>query len=355
MRYEKKLNIEKRSREEALKLLQKDAELWQKFCLLPQKYREELILFYMGEQGLRTTYDTVFKHIFSPERNKERIEDFISSILGEPVKIVRVLQHEGIQMQEKGAFVIMDVVVQLADGRYLNVEMQKIGYRFPAERTDCYLADLVMRQYNDLKREKGRNFDFRDLSKVMSIVIMEQSSRPFRQGQDFYIHRGKVKYDSGIRLDGLFENIYVSLDTYKNIFHTRNKITDRKEAWLLFLSSTDLRDILEVCEYAPEFIPIYEEVFEFGKDVKEFVSTFSDSLRETDRNAERLMVEELQEELRQKDKSHEKELRQKDKDHEQELRQKDKDHEQELRQKDKDHEQELKELRLELAQLKSKK
>ncbi|MCI5730595.1 MAG: Rpn family recombination-promoting nuclease/putative transposase, partial [Eubacterium sp.] len=219
MRYEKKLNIEKRSREEALELLQQDVELWQKFCLLPQKYREELILFYMGEQGLRTTYDTVFKHIFSPERNKERIEDFISSILGEPVKIVRVLQHEGIQMQEKGAFVIMDVVVQLADGRYLNVEMQKIGYRFPAERTDCYLADLVMRQYNDLKREKGRNFNFRNLSKVMSIVIMEQSSRPFRQKQDFYIHRGKVKYDSGIRLDGLFENIYVSLDTYKNIFH----------------------------------------------------------------------------------------------------------------------------------------
>ena len=173
---------------------------------------------------------------------------------------------------------------------------------------------------------------------------MDQSSRPFRQGQDFYIHRGKVKYDSGIRLDGLFENIYVSLDTYKKIFHTRNKITDRKEAWLLFLASTDLRDILEVCEYAPEFIPIYEEVFEFGKDVKEFVSTFSDSLRETDRNAERLMVEELQEELRQKDK-----------DHEQELRQKDKDHEQELRQKDKAHEQELQELRLELAQLKSKK
>ena len=31
----------------------------------------------------------------------------------------------------------MDVVVQLADGRYLNVEIQKIGYRFPAECTDA--------------------------------------------------------------------------------------------------------------------------------------------------------------------------------------------------------------------------
>ena len=78
------------------------------------------------------------------------------------------------------------------------------------------------------------------------------------------------------------------------------KITNKKEAWMLFLSSTDVNGILEVCDYAPEFIPIYEEAFEFGKDVKRFVSTFSDSLRETDRNAERLMVEELQEEVRQK-------------------------------------------------------
>ena len=66
---------------------------------------------------------------------------------------------------------------------------------------------------------------------------------------------------------------------------------------MLFLASTDLDDILKVCNYAPEFIPIYQEVFEFGKDVKEFVSTFSDSLRETDRNSERLMVEEMQEEV----------------------------------------------------------
>ena len=107
-----------------------------------------------------------------------------------------------------------------------------------------------------------------------------------------------MHYDSGVILNDLFENIYISLDAYKHFFHTKRKITNKKEAWMLFLSSTDLNDILEVCDYAPEFIPIYEEAFEFGKDVKRFVSTFSDSLRETDRNAERLMVEELQEEVR---------------------------------------------------------
>lgn len=293
-----KLNIKKRSRNEVLNLLQQDMDIWHKFCQFPKKYQEELILFYMGKQGLRITYDSVFKHLFSPERNKRRLENFISSILGEDVEIVRILQHEGIQMQENSSFVIMDVVVRLRDGRFLNVEMQKIGYQFPAERTDCYLADLVMRQYNDLKREMGNKFDFRGMSKVMSIVIMEQSPRTFRQKRNFYIHQGKMHYDSGVILNDLFENIYISLDTYKRFFHTKRKITNKKEAWMLFLSSTNLNDILEVCDYAPEFIPIYEEAFEFGKDVKRFVSTFSDSLHETDRNAERLMVEELQEEVR---------------------------------------------------------
>ena len=45
--------------------------------------------------------------------------------------------------------------------------------------------------------------------------------------------------------------------------------------------------------------------------MKEFVSTFSDSLRETDRNAERLMVEQMQgelQELRQRNRVHEQEL-----------------------------------------------
>ena len=294
----KKLNIVTRSRSEVLELLKQDEKTWVKFCSFPITYQEELILFCMEKQGLRITYDSVFKYIFSPQKNKERLEDIISSVLGEKVKIVRVLQHEGIQMQEKGSFVVMDVVVKLKDGRLINVEMQKIGYQFPAQRTDCYLADLVMRQYNDLKKTKGDKFNFRDLSKVMSIVIMEQSPKPFHYKQDYYIHQGKMQYDSGVILHDLFQNIYISLDTYKNLIHTKKRISCRKEAWMLFLASTELDDIMEVCNYAPEFIPIYQEVFEFGKDVKELVGTFSDSLRETDRNAERLMVEELQKELK---------------------------------------------------------
>lgn len=84
----KKLKIVKRSRGDVLELLQQDEEKWQDFCAFPSKYREELISFCMGKQGLRITYDVVFKNLFSPERHRDRLEDFISSVLEKKVKIV---------------------------------------------------------------------------------------------------------------------------------------------------------------------------------------------------------------------------------------------------------------------------
>lgn len=36
---------------------------------------------------------------------------------------------------------------------------------------------------------------------------------------------------------------------------------------MLFLSSTNLEDIMEVCESYPQFVPLYQEVFDFGKSL----------------------------------------------------------------------------------------
>lgn len=333
------LNIVKRSKSDVLELLQQNGKLWRAFCSFPPKYQEELMQFCMGERGLRITYDAVFKKIFSPEKHRDRLEDFISFILGRKVKIVRVLQHEGTHLQEKGSFVIMDVVVELEDGSLINIEMQKLGYKFTAERTDCYLADLLMRQYNDVKKIKGKKFGFRDISKVMSIVIMEQSPKPFHTNKNHYIHRGKIQYDSGIVLDDLFEIVYICLDTYKGFIHTDSN--SKKEAWLRFLSSTDREDILSVCEQNPQFIALYQEVFDFGKDVDELVRTFTDELREMDRNEERYMVEELQEELKEQRERLQEELKEQKEKLQEELKE----------QKEKS-QQEIRKLRAEIEQLK---
>ncbi len=35
--------------------------------------------------------------------------------------------------------IIMDIVVELESGALANVEIQKVGYRFPGQRSACYL------------------------------------------------------------------------------------------------------------------------------------------------------------------------------------------------------------------------
>ena len=37
-----------------------------------------------------------------------------------------------------------------------NVEVQKIGYSFPGQRSACYSSDLLLRQYKRVKGEKKK-------------------------------------------------------------------------------------------------------------------------------------------------------------------------------------------------------
>ena len=87
----------------------------------------------MGKQGLKITYDTVFRKIFDPDTEKglKRLESLLSAIMGRPLKIISVMPREGTQLAESASFVVMDVLVQLDDMSFANIEIQKIGYSFP--------------------------------------------------------------------------------------------------------------------------------------------------------------------------------------------------------------------------------
>ena len=50
---------------------------------------------------------------------------------------------------------IMDIVVELEGGSLANVEVQKLGYPLPGQRSACYSADLLLRQYKRVRRRNG--------------------------------------------------------------------------------------------------------------------------------------------------------------------------------------------------------
>ncbi|MEE1038706.1 MAG: PD-(D/E)XK nuclease family transposase, partial [Eubacterium sp.] len=244
--------------------------------------------------GLKISYDVFFQKIFSYYEHKERLESLLSALLNTDVKIKNIMPREGIRLAEEGSFTIMDIVAELSDKSIINVEMQNHGYYFPGERSCCYEADLIMRQYNRMKHELKENFTYNSMPPVYLLILMEHSSKEFKEAAPYYIHNKCQYFDSGVKSRFLAHTTYFSLDTFHTVVHN---IDNRRDAWLTFLSSDNPADIIKLCNTYPEFKEYYQDIADFRKNPKELIYMFSKSLAETDRNTQRYMVEDMQQQI----------------------------------------------------------
>ena len=282
------------SREQVLTLLRKDAKTYRTFQGFPPEEQEKLLSFMEGNRGLQITYDSFFKKIMDPDSHPERLESFLSAVLNQRVRIWTVLPHEGIKLSSSGSLVIMDIVLELADGSIADVEMQKIGYAFPGERSDCYAADFIMRQYNRVKNARGDKFSFRDMRPVYLIILMEDSSKEFKTCSPCYVHRRETSYSSGTSVTNLSNIVYISLDTFHAKVHN---ISTELDAWLTFLSSDSPSDILKLVTAFPKFREYYQDIVNFRRHPEELIYMYSEALLAVDRNTVQYMVDELKNEL----------------------------------------------------------
>ena len=173
------------------------------FNSFSEEDREKITAFLAGEETLQILSDKFFKKILDPGTVPERVESLLSAIYGQKVEIIEVLPKEGIVITDGGSQVIMDIIIRLGDGSITTVEMQRLGYLFPGERSSCYVADMLMRQYEKVRSERGKDFSYKDLRNVNLIVIMEESSREFKAAAPKYIHKREISFDSGARVKSL--------------------------------------------------------------------------------------------------------------------------------------------------------
>ena len=193
-----------------------------------------------------------------------------------------------LEIFENAAYIIMDILVELADGSCINVEMQKRGLLFPGERSCCYAADYISRAYAHIKAEKDDKFSYKDMNAYYQIILMEESSKNFKKVAPHYIHREQISYDSGAEVATLWHTIYVSLDTFHKVVQN---IDNRLHAWLTFLSSDEPADIMNLLTLYPEFGELYKEIAEFRKNPKELIYMYSEALAIMDRNTIQLTLE----------------------------------------------------------------
>lgn len=267
-----------------------------------------------GVKTLPLTYDPFFKKMFSPEIHSERLSDFISSILGEKVKVKCMLPNEN-RIVNEASLLIMDMLVEMEDGSLVNIEIQKVPYTFPGERITCYLADSMTRQYAKVKTEKGNYFTYKDINKVVTIVIYENSPAICKAEnlKDKYIHRGKMKFDTGLEMEMYQECYIIALDEFKKSrYYLGNRSEKEKNnveskllksrmdinGWLSLLVTNDVEKIEKNIEKYPWLEEIYEEMAEYLVKPEEVLNMYSEALKILDENTVKYMVDEFQGEIK---------------------------------------------------------
>ena len=237
----------------------------------------------------------------NPEYAPQRLDDFLSHVLERKVRVKKVLPNDSTRLTDENSLLIMDSVVEFEDGAIGNIEVQKMGYLFPGERSACYSADLLLRQYKRLRDEKKREFSYRDIRTVYTIILFEHSPRVFQAYPRIYRHRFEQKSDTGIKLEMPQKFIYISLDIFRKKQQNEGEnIHNRLEAWLTFFCRDEPEMILRLIEEYPEFKALYEDVYELCRNVEGVMQIFSKEVLEMDRNTVRLMIDEMQDEIEKK-------------------------------------------------------
>ena len=288
-----------RTQGEVLSELRENTKLWKTFCEWEGKYQQEYLDICTGVKGVKLLYDTYFKAVMNPDTRPERLNDFLSEILGKKVKILKVLPNESAQIAAESSLLIMDIVVQFEDGSIANVEVQKIGYLFPGQRSACYSSDLLLRQYKRVRAELGQGFTYRKIQKVYTIVLFEKSNSDFSKfSKEIYIHHFEQKSDTGVEMNLLQEYTFICLDIFGDIIQNEDrKIENRLEEWLVFLSQDDPDMIIKLLNQNADFQEIYEEVYTICLNMERMMEMFSKELAILDRNTVKLMIDEMEEEV----------------------------------------------------------
>ena len=289
-----------RTKEGLMSEIKKSSVLSKVFYSWEEEARKEFVDFCTGAKGVKMMYDFISKEILNPETVPERVDELLSLLLGQEVHVKDVLPNDGTRIADESALVIMDIVVELQDKSIVNLEVQKIGYKFPGARSACYSADLLMRQYKKVRSKRKKKFNYNDIKDVYTIVLFEQSPGAFHEFPDNYLHQFHQCSNTGLKLNLLQKYLFVPLDIFlKSLQYKDSKIQSRLDAWLAFLGSDDPEIIINIIEKYPDFKEMYQQVYDICRNIEEVMGMFSKELLEMDKNTVELMIDEMQDEIKQ--------------------------------------------------------
>ncbi len=288
-----------RSRKEVFELICSNKELKDIFYQWNEREQSAFLDCCTGARGMKVLYDGIFKEVFNPEITPERLEELLSLLIKRKLKIRQVLPNDSVRLGAESSLLYTDIIIQLEDGSLANVEIQKIGYAFPGERCACYSADHLLRQYKRVRGEQGKNFNYRSIKNVYTIVFFEQSPNEFHKFPDQWLHIFRQQSNTGLFLELLQEYYFIPLDIFRKTMENKC-IENGLEAWLAFLCYDEPERIEElICQY-PKFKTMYQDIYEVCRNMEKVMNMYSKELQELDHNTVLYMIDEMQEQLNKK-------------------------------------------------------
>ena len=258
------------------------------------KQQTEFLDFCTGVKGVKILSDGIFKEVINPETVPQYLNEILSLLLNRKVEIVQVIPNDNSRLAGGSSLLVMDIVVRLEDGSLANIEIQRVGYAFPGQRSACYSADLLLRQYKKVRGETDAgHFSYHDIKNVYVIVFFEKSTYEFHQYPDQYVHFFRQISNTGLILPLLQNYFFIPLDIFKENLHNRG-MQNRLDAWLAFFCCYDPEDILGLIRLYPDFKALYEHVYQICRDMENIMGIFSKELRVLDRNTTLYMIDEMQ-------------------------------------------------------------
>lgn len=280
----------------------KQENLYERYNQMKRMGKNLFMDFCTGRSLKALTYDKIFKKIFDSEEHRGRLEHFLTAMLGFRVTVVKVFPVESTRILEAGSVLIMDILVKSEEGNIINVEMQKSPYKFTGERESCYLSDLIMRQYNSVRaqsREENKDFSYRMMRPVYSIIFLENSYYDFRCFPDCWRHNGNISFDTGLKVNFLENITYVLLDNFREI---EQNIDTEEKKWVYLLSADTPERIANAAAMSAEFFDIIYDIAIFATDIRRVMDMFSEALYMMDRNTEKLMLDETLDRIKEAEK-----------------------------------------------------
>ena len=183
---------------------------------------------------LKMKDDIMFKAFFSKIGNEKFLKELLSSILGEDIKIKKVMHDARLeQLAKENKYGILDLEVELENKEIINVEMQLRDYHNIEERTTFYASKKISEQLSP-------NQNYSEIKDVIVVAILNYSfiNLPEYVTDTIRVAKGHRKYE----LNNKVRYIYIELEKFRK---QNPDMKDKLNQWLAFLDM-ERGDLLEM-------------------------------------------------------------------------------------------------------------